>query len=478
MGDCILILDGAATNRITMKVRLASACHEVVTARTLDDALTALRRITPQMILVGGAAGDMSVVLCCARLAAETLGEVPIIAITDPQDRVRALRAGAAAALDRPVDEPVLLARIRSLLRDSPAFLPSAGPAIAGSPQVPGMAESAASFAGPRRITAAPEIAGARVTVVGEPGAGAMAWRRAIRNHADLAVRFCDRDRALAEAAQGEAADLYLISGGRGGAGAGLQLMSELRSRPASRQASFVVLLPADRPELTAMALDLGANDVLPDALADAAMEEEAALRLATQLRRKLAADRCRLDAARDQQWAWSDPLTDLPNRRHFLARMAEIGASTAPGLGPVIVAMDIDRFKRVNDRYGHGAGDAVLRAVAGRMRAVLPPGAFLARTGGEEFVAVLPDADAAEGCALAERLREAVGCHPVAVPEDTDGGLLRVTLSAGIAVDDAGLCSTAAGVELLLARADKAMMHAKLLGRDRAVRHGATAAA
>ncbi|MEB0048912.1 hypothetical protein, partial [Pseudomonas sp. Dout3] len=69
-----------------MKVRLASACYEVATAPSLDEALATLRRTTPQVILVGGAAGDNSVVLCCARLAAETMGTVPVIAITDPQD--------------------------------------------------------------------------------------------------------------------------------------------------------------------------------------------------------------------------------------------------------------------------------------------------------------------------------------------------------------------------------------------------------
>ena len=64
MGDCILVVDGAATSRITMKVRLASACYEVATAPSLDEALATLRRTTPQVILVGGAAGDNSVVLC------------------------------------------------------------------------------------------------------------------------------------------------------------------------------------------------------------------------------------------------------------------------------------------------------------------------------------------------------------------------------------------------------------------------------
>ena len=471
MGDCILVLDGAATSRITMKVRLSGACYEVATAPSLDEALSALRRGTPQMILVGGAAGDMPVVVCCARLAAETMGTIPIIAITEPQDRVRALRAGASAAMDRPVDEPLLLARIRGLLRDAQGMAMPVGPADGAALQPMGMAEAAAAFVGPEGAEFA-DLRGASIVLVGQPGAGSLMWRRAVQARLNLAVQFCEPERALSDAAQGRAADLYLIAGGAGAAG--LQLLSELRSRPASREASFLMLLPRDRADLTAVALDLGANDVLSDP-PDPAHEEEVALRIAAQLRRKLAADRSRQAAARDRRLAWSDPLTELPNRRHFLARMAELGTA---GIGAAVVALDIDRFKLVNDLHGHAAGDEVLRVVARRMQAVLPESALLARVGGEEFLAVLPRGGDRAGAELADRLRAAVSGTPVPLPDCAGSGALSVTVSAGIAVDQGGMCASAAGIELLLARADGAMMQAKLSGRDRSVRHGAPVAA
>ena len=477
MGDCILVVDGAATSRIIMKVRLASACYEVATAPSLDEALATLRRTTPQVILVGGAAGDNSVVLCCARLAAETMGTVPVIAITDPQDRVRALRAGASAAMDRPVDESLLLARIRGLVRDGQGMLPVAGPLPVGGGafQPIGLAEAAAAFAGPG--AGAADLQGAEIVLVGQAGAGSLLWRRAVQARLNVSVRFCEADRALSDAAQGRAADLYLIAGGGGGGAAGLQLMSELRSRPASREASIVVLLPADRADLASVALDLGANDVLSDP-PDPDHEEEIALRIAAQLRRKRTADRSRQAAARDRRWAWTDPLTDLPNRRHFLARMEELGAAGTARSSLAVIALDIDRFKLVNDLHGHAAGDEVLRAVAGRMLAALPDGALLARVGGEEFLAVLPGGGARAGCDLADRLRGVVSDRPVRLPDCAGGGTLAVTVSAGIAIDDEGLCASAAGIELLLSRADTAMRQAKRSGRDRSVRHGQPVAA
>ena len=154
---------------------------------------------------------------------------------------------------------------------------------------------------------------------------------------------------------------------------------------------------------------------------------------------------------------------------------MAELGTA---GIGAAVVALDIDRFKLVNDLHGHAAGDEVLRVVARRMQAVLPESALLARVGGEEFLAVLPRGGDRAGAELADRLRAAVSGTPVPLPDCAGGGALSVTVSAGIAVDQGGMCASAAGIDLLLARADGAMMQAKLSGRDRSVRHGAPVAA
>lgn len=115
---------------------------------------------------------------------------------------------------------------------------------------------------------------------------------------------------------------------------------------------------------------------------------------------------------------------------------------------------------------------------MARRMQEALPEGALLARVGGEEFLAVLPRGGAGAGCELADRLRDVVANRPVRLPDCAGGGTLAVTVSAGIAVDDEGLCASAEGIGLLLARADNAMMQAKLSGRDRSVRHGASVAA
>ena len=136
---------------------------------------------------------------------------------------------------------------------------------------------------------------------------------------------------------------------------------------------------------------------------------------------------------------------------------------------------MDLDRFKAVNDNHGHAAGDAVLISVAQRLALALPPEALLARMGGEEFLAVLPRHGADAALAVAEEIRLHVQESPVTLPPECAANEIHVSLSAGVAVLGGEL---AAGPEKLLARADRALLLAKALGRNRIVMAEAALAA
>lgn len=127
---------------------------------------------------------------------------------------------------------------------------------------------------------------------------------------------------------------------------------------------------------------------------------------------------------------AQRDPLTRLPNRTGFAEAATLALVATARDGRPVGAMLDIDFFKAINDGWGHGAGDVVLRDVAAAMRAVLRPGDVLARVGGEEFVLLLPGVDMQGAGPLLERLRVAAASvpHPGAPGQ-------RVTLSAGLVV-------------------------------------------
>ncbi len=156
---------------------------------------------------------------------------------------------------------------------------------------------------------------------------------------------------------------------------------------------------------------------------------------------------------------ATRDALTKVLNRtglddalrRHFGDRQA---------LPLVLLAVDVDHFKRVNDRHGHAAGDEVLRAIAETLLANVRPNDLVARTGGEEFLVCCPAREPGVAVALAERLRVAVAVRAVAVGGET----LRCTASVGVS----GLCATRADVDRATAEADRALYRAKEAGRNR----------
>jgi diguanylate cyclase (GGDEF)-like protein len=158
-----------------------------------------------------------------------------------------------------------------------------------------------------------------------------------------------------------------------------------------------------------------------------------------------------------------TDPLTGLPNRRGFVTRA--LGAMTAArrhGGACAVVMLDLDRFKAINDGFGHPAGDAVLRGTALAITQAVRGSDVAGRLGGEEFALLLPGEDVDGAARLAERLRAVVAAgvaHPA-------GPGSRVTFSAGIAGLDPGGAED--GLEAALAAADRALYAAKAGGRDR----------
>jgi diguanylate cyclase (GGDEF)-like protein len=159
------------------------------------------------------------------------------------------------------------------------------------------------------------------------------------------------------------------------------------------------------------------------------------------------------------RQAAQTDPLTGLANRRHLEAVAAiELTRTRRWGVPMAVLMIDADHFKSINDRFGHGAGDEVLRELAARCSRAIRGHDVLARWGGEEFVALLPRCDLAAATVVAERMLSAVRDRPI----DAIGE--RMTVSVGVA-----LCA-ADDRELgpVIARADRALYQAKRAGRAR----------
>jgi diguanylate cyclase (GGDEF)-like protein len=158
---------------------------------------------------------------------------------------------------------------------------------------------------------------------------------------------------------------------------------------------------------------------------------------------------------------AMRDPLTGIANRRAFLHDAAELNRRQLFDSRPMgVLLMDLDNFKSINDRFGHATGDQVLQLFAQSSGAKLGSVDLIGRLGGEEFAAVLYDADRERALEIAESIRSAFA----AAARDLDGRQIGATVSIGVAVHHGGPLD----VSPLLAQADQALYRAKQRGRDR----------
>ena len=158
-----------------------------------------------------------------------------------------------------------------------------------------------------------------------------------------------------------------------------------------------------------------------------------------------------------------TDPLTGALNRRSFTERAgAELSRARRYGRPTSLLMIDADRFKSVNDRYGHAGGDAVLRAFVATVADCLRPSDLLGRIGGEEFAVLLAETGVAGAESVAERIRAAVEARDVPM----DGQVIRFTVSLGAAA----LGDGPTALENAMERADAALYRAKELGRNRVV--------
>ena len=157
------------------------------------------------------------------------------------------------------------------------------------------------------------------------------------------------------------------------------------------------------------------------------------------------------------------DPLTGLPNRRHISAVLErEIDRVARSGEAALLLMLDIDHFKRVNDSHGHLAGDVVLQSVARTLESCVRPMDTVGRYGGEEFAIVLPTCQFGFGRVVAERVRRAIESTPIRISPSLT---LDITVSNGGAFAVQWIRST---TTLWIDRADAELYKAKLAGRNR----------
>jgi two-component system cell cycle response regulator len=451
MSARILVVDDVEVNVRLLDAKLSAEYFNVLTAFDGFQAIKVAQEEHPDIILLDVMMPKLDGFETCRRLKADPRTcDIPVVMVTalsEPSDRVRGLEAGADDFLTKPVNDIALFSRVRSLVR-----LRRTMEEWRHREDVYGRFSAliedgrAAEDSGPARVLLWEEsnIAASRLAEMLSPIAGELV-RPPVPE--DLAPQ-CDTT-----------IDLVILN--TMGKADALRIVSKLRAQEVSRLVPILLIADPDELPRVAKGLDLGATDYLLRPLD----RNELLARARTQVRRKRLQDRLQENYQKSLSLALTDSLTGLYNRRYFTVHLDGLLARVREGaMGPALLMLDIDWFKRVNDDYGHAAGDEVLREVTARITRHVRAFDLLARYGGEEFVVVLPDTDRRVAETVAERLRTVVAEQPIKV--GTAQAEISVTISIGLAVtEDAQESSTS-----LLRRADEALYAAKGRGRNRVV--------
>jgi two-component system cell cycle response regulator len=438
----VLVVDDINANLRLLEAKLLNEYYEVALASSGQEALATVQRWMPDVVLLDVMMPGMDGYEVCRRLKAQPItAHIPVVmitALTDPVERVRGLEAGADDFLSKPVDDATLFARLRALLRMKQ---------VLDAWRL--RAETARDLGFEPPPGPSPSVAGARALIVNENGDEAGELARVLGEDGLEVTHSTDPGEAW-DTLQDGLHDVVLLSLSLDG-GDALRLASRLRAQAVTRDLPVLLVADPGQKGLVLRGFDLGANDHVIRPVDP----NELRARVRNQIRRKRYQERLRADLDRSLEMAVTDPLTGLRNRRYVRRHLEGVLRNS----GAAVLLLDVDRFKSVNDTYGHAAGDVVLREVADRVRVHLRAADVVARYGGEEFLVVMSGAEAEDGMLVAERLRFAIASAPI----QADGHTLSVTASVGVAAGGVGTQS-----DSVISAADVALYRAKNGGRNR----------
>ncbi|WP_144378325.1 PleD family two-component system response regulator [Mesorhizobium amorphae] len=449
----ILVVDDVPANVKLLEVRLLAEYFEVLTATSGPDAIETCENGKVDVVLLDVMMPDMDGFEVCRRLKSDpATSHIPVVMVTaldQITDRVRGLEAGADDFLTKPVNDLQLMTRVKSLVRLK--MLTDELRLRASTTRNIGIEELLS-----RNL--ADEESQPKVLLIDERQSSTERIQKVLRGKAVLDAAK-DPHAGFFQAAE-IPYECILISTDFTDFDP-LRLCSQLRSLDRTRFVPIMLLADQGEEDRVIRGLELGINDYLTRPIDP----HELTARLRTQVRRKRYNDQLRASVTQTIEMAVTDGLTGLHNRRYLDSHLQTLFDRAVARRRPLsMMITDLDRFKAINDTYGHDGGDDVLREFAHRLRKNVRGIDLACRFGGEEFVVVMPDTEGAVAEKVAERIRAEIARMPFAIGRE--GKTAEVTISVGVSA----LLKGSDTVEDLIKRADVALYEAKNSGRNRVV--------
>lgn len=452
MSARILVVDDILMNIKLLEAKLSAEYYIVTTATSGQEAIDITLRDKPDLILLDVMMPEMDGFEVCRRIKSmPEVSHIPIIMVTaldQPSDRIRGIESGADDFLTKPANDLTLFARVRSLVRVKMMI-----------DELKLRDETCRDLGidDPSMNLLDMDMVG-KVAIVDSSLTSAQDLGSFLSSKLNVNCEYPTDRQSVLDTAQNSDIDVFVIDQFFSQHD-GLRLCSEVRSSPKTRTSTIILVVEHGDYKAIAAGLDLGANDYIMRPID----KNELLARVRSQLKRKAYADRLRTNVQKSLMMAVTDSLTGLYNRRYADSHLQSLitkGRETKSQLS--LMLMDLDKFKSVNDTYGHDVGDEVLKEFARRLQEGVRGIDLVARFGGEEFIVILPETDSKQASVVAERLRESVEKTKFTVSHEV--GALPVTVSIGLSHS----IECAITPNELIKTADQALYTSKDLGRNR----------
>jgi two-component system, cell cycle response regulator len=449
----ILVVDDTPANIRLLEAWLTAEYFDVRTASNGVDAIDICERGDCDLVLLDVMMPGMDGFEVCERLkASPSTAHIPVVIVTalnQPADRLQGLEAGADDFLTKPLNEMALMARVRSLVRLK--LLTDEMRTRAVLSRDVGLGDPAAEAVTDTGL-------GGRILMVDDRPSS---YERMVASLASQHVVEVEHNPQLAMMRIPDGNyDLVIVSLSLDKFD-GLRLCSQIRSLERTRKLPLLIVADMDSEPRIIRGLEIGVNDYLVRPVD----RNELLARTRTQVRRKRYVDSLGNAVQQSMEAAITDPLTGLNNRRYMQNHLTALTSDAVSRGAPfALMILDIDHFKRINDTHGHDAGDDVLKEFSTRLRKAIRGSDMACRSGGEEFVLLMPETERPIAATVAERIRRAVELKPFTI----SGGkqLISVTVSIGVT----GFMNGHTTADAMLKRADEALYRAKRDGRNRVI--------
>jgi two-component system cell cycle response regulator len=453
MSGKVLIVDDLLPNLRLLEAKLKSEYYTVYTADNGFDCIKLAREKQPDIILLDVMMPEMDGFQTCRKLKDDPLtSAIPVVmvtALTEQEDKVRGLQSGADDFITKPIDEFHLFTRVRSLIRIKELFDELI------------LRDKAASSLGARvsRTPANIDIT-SEIIVISDDIFENKKIKETLEKEGHKVTLINPND--AIEKLQSINFDLAIVSTSMEEKN-GLRLSVEIKGMEDKRRIPVVIMVDESNKETMLKGLQVGIDDYIIEPLD----MNELVARCKTLLKRKKLQDILRSGIEDSISASIVDALTGLFNRRYLEQHLGTILTDSLKKRdGLVLLTIDIDNFKQINDKpgWGHHIGDEVLKEVAARIKVCVRDNDLAVRHGGEEFIVVLTNTNFEIGTMVAERIRKSIADKPFKI--SAEPGFVSCTVSIG----DAAMHQDGDTPEDMINRSDAMLYKAKTTGKNKVV--------